>query len=342
LVVNDHVAPTADFARNPDLDLSSTVMRGALERATGGEGAFVPATELAEALMGDAIYTNILLLGFSCQQGRLPVSLEALIRAIELNGVAVEANMRAFTWGRLAARNLAAVQAIAIAAVPDVLHQPVREETLDEIVARRVGELTQYQDAAYAARYQAVVDRVRAVEAERVPGSEDLAKAAARYLYKLMAYKDEYEVARLLGDAGFWRGINEQFEGNLRVEFHIAPQLFNRRDPDTGRAKKWTLGPWMRPGFAVLAKGKRLRGTALDVFGRTAHRREERALIGHYEATIEELLGSLDLDNRDLAVEIASIPEHIRGYDLVKDAHLRDAREREAELLNKFREGASA
>jgi len=323
--VNDHVAPTADFARNPDLDLSSTVMRGALERAIGGGGAFVPATELAEALMGDSIYTNILLLGFACQLGRLPVSLEALVRAIELNGVAVDANMRAFTWGRLAARNLAAVQGIAMAAVPDVLHQPQRDETLDEIVARRVLELTQYQ-----------------VEAERVPGSDDLAKAVARYLYKLMAYKDEYEVARLLGDPGFWRGIDEQFEGNLRVEFHLAPQIFNRRDPDTGRAKKWTFGPWMRPGFAMLAKGKRLRGTGLDVFGRTTHRREERGLISRYEATLEELLRGLDPDNHELAVEIASIPEHIRGYDLVKDAHLRDARDREAELLNKFREGAGA
>ncbi len=342
LVVNDHVAPTADFARNPDLDLSSTVMRGALERAGGGDGAFVPATELADALMGDAIYTNILLLGFACQQGRLPVSLEALVRAIELNGVAVDANMRAFTWGRLAARDLAAVRATAIAAIPDVLQQPVREETLDEIVAHRVGELTRYQNAAYAARYRAVVDRVRSVEAERAPGAEALAKAVAKYLYKLMAYKDEYEVARLMGDAAFWRGIEEQFEGDMRVEFHLAPQIFNRRDPDTGRARKWTLGPWMRPGFALLAKGKRLRGTGLDVFGRTAHRREERALIDRYEATISELLEALDPDNHELAVEIASIPEHIRGYDLVKDAHLHDAREREAELLNKFREGAGA
>jgi indolepyruvate ferredoxin oxidoreductase len=342
LVVNDHVAPTADFARNPDLDLSATPMRKALERAAGGEGSFLPATELADALMGDTIYTNMLLLGFACQQGRLPVSLEALERAIELNGVAVDANQRAFTWGRLAASDLAVVEAIATAAVGDVLDEPEKEESLDELVARRKAELTDYQNAAYAKRYAAVVDRVRSAEEERVPGSDALAKAVARYLYKLMAYKDEYEVARLMGDREFWRSLDEQFEGDLRVEFNLAPQVFNRRDPDTGRAKKWTFGPWMRTGFAVLAKGKRLRGTSFDLFGRTAHRREERALIGQYEATIDELLGALDAENLELAVEIASIPEDIRGYELVKDAHLRDARAREAELLEKFREGTGS
>lgn len=342
LVVNDHVAPTADFARNPDLNLSATWMQRALEQAAGGEGEFLPATELAEALMGDAIYTNILLLGFACQQGHLPVSLEALVRAIELNGVAIDANKRAFTWGRLASRDLSSVQAVAVAAIPDVLREQVSEETVDDIVTHRVSELTEYQNAAYAARYREFVERVAAIESKRVPGSSELATAVARYLFKLMAYKDEYEVARLMGDPVFWKGIDEQFEGDLRVEFHLAPQLFNRREPDTGRAKKWTLGPWMRPGFALLANGKRIRGTWLDVFGRTAHRREERALIDEYRSTLEELLDNLDSGNHALAVEIASIPEHIRGYDLVKDAHLRDARERKAELLNKFREGAVA
>ncbi|HET6953188.1 MAG TPA: DUF6537 domain-containing protein, partial [Acidimicrobiales bacterium] len=155
---------------------------------------------------------------------------------------------------------------------------------------------------------------------------------------KLMAYKDEYEVARLMGDREFWQSLDEQFEGDLRVEFNLAPQILNRRDPDTRRARKRTFGPWMRRGFALLARGKRLRGTPLDIFGRTAHRREERALIGEYEATIEELLRGLDVDNHELAVEIASVPEQIRGYDLVKEAHLRDARQRQAELLGAYRE----
>jgi indolepyruvate ferredoxin oxidoreductase len=339
LVVNDHVAPTAEFARNPDLDLSSIGMRGALERAAGG-GSFFPATELAQALMGDAVYTNIMLLGFAIQQGRLPVSVEALARAIELNGVSVEANLRAFTWGRLAAHDLRAVEAIAEGAIPDVIHEP-GEESLEQLVSRRVADLTEYQDAAYATRYRAFVERVRAVEAERVPNRDALANAVARYLYKLMAYKDEYEVARLMGDPEFWRSIEKQFEGDLRVEFHLAPQIFNRRDPDTGRAKR-TFGPSMRRALALLAKGKRLRGTPLDPFGRTAHRRKERALIGEYEATIEELLGSLGAGNHELAVEIASIPEHIRGYDLVKEAQLRSAKAREAELLEKFRKGPNA
>jgi indolepyruvate ferredoxin oxidoreductase len=342
LVINEHVAPTADFARNPDLNLSVTPMRRALERAGGEQGTFLPATELAEALMGDAIYTNILLLGVACQQGRLPVSLESFERAVELNGVAVEKNRQAFTWGRLAANDLAAVRATARAAVGDVLDEPVEDELLDELVARRTAELTEYQNAAYARRYVATVDRVRAVESERVPGADGLTRAVARYLYKLMAYKDEYEVARLMGDKAFWRNLDDQFEGTLRVEFNLAPQLFNRRDPDTGRARKWKFGPWMRGGFALLAKGKRLRGTPFDLFGRTAHRKEERALIGRYEATIEELLGALDAGNHELAVEIAGIPEDIRGYDLVKDTHLRAARERETGLLTKLREGVAS
>lgn len=342
LVVNAHVAPTADFARNPDLDLTSTRMRRSLESAAGrdGAGAFIPATELAEALCGDSIYTNIMLLGFASQQGLLPVSLEALERAVELNGVAVDANMRAFTWGRLAAHDLEAVRAVAKAEVHDVLDDAARDESLDELVVRRVADLTAYQDSAYAERYRALVDRVRTVESERVPDSTELSKAVACYLYKLMAYKDEYEVARLMGDPEFWRSVEEQFEGDLRVEFNLAPQILNRRDPDTGRAKKRTFGPSMRRGFTLLAKGKRFRGTWLDIFGRTAHRRQERALIGEYEATVEELLGVLDRDNHELAVELASIPEHIRGYDLVKDANIRDARERQAELLEKFREAS--
>ncbi|MGO9101223.1 MAG: DUF6537 domain-containing protein, partial [Mycobacterium sp.] len=338
LVVNDHVAPTAAFARNPDLDLSASPMRRALERAAGGSGDFLPATELAEALTGDSIYTNIMLLGYACQRGLLPVSLEAITRAVELNSVAVQANQRAFDWGRLAAVDRGRVEAIAASAVHDVLDEAESEPTLDELVTRRVADLTEYQNAAYGRHYRAVVDKVRAVEPERVPGSDELTKAVARYLYKLMAYKDEYEVARLMGDPEFWRGIREQFEGDLRVEFNIAPQIFNLRDPDTGRAKKYTFGPWMRYAFAVLAKGKRLRGTPFDLFGRTPHRRQERALITRYEATVNELLTTLDQENHAIAVEIASIPEHIRGYDLVKDDHLRDARQRESELLEKYRE----
>jgi len=341
VVANDHVAPTAAFARNPDLDLSATPMVQAVQRAAGG-ASFLPATELAEALAGDAIYTNILLLGFACQRGLLPVSLEALERAIDLNGVAVGPNLRAFTWGRLAADDLAAVQAVAESYVHDVLDEPVGDEPLEVLVARRAADLTEYQDAAYAQRYRALVEQVRAVEEQKVPGHQELTEAVARYLHKLMAYKDEYEVARLMGDPAFWRSMEEQFEGDLRVEFNLAPQILNRRDPDTHRAKKRSYGPWMRRGFRVLARGKRIRGTRLDLFGRTAHRRNERALIGEYEETVTELLAALDGGNHELAVEVASIPELIRGYDLVKEAHLLEARQRQNDLMEKFREGSGS
>jgi indolepyruvate ferredoxin oxidoreductase len=341
LVVNNHVAPTAAFARNPDLDLSATRMERSLRGAAGGVGDFLPATELAEVLMGDSIYTNILLLGFACQRGTLPVSVEALERAIALNGVLVEANLAAFSWGRLAAADLDLVRSIAEAEVHDVLSEPEAEVSLDELIANRTADLVAYQDAAYAERYATIVAKVRGVEAERIPGSEELATAVARYLHKLMAYKDEYEVARLMGDPDFWRGLDEQFEGDVKVEFNLAPQIFNRRDPDTGRAKKRTFGPSMRRGFKLLAKGKAVRGTFFDPFGRTAHRREERALIGHYEETVDTLLGALSEANVAIAVEIASIPEHIRGYDLVKEAQLEEARQREVELMAKFKEAST-
>jgi indolepyruvate ferredoxin oxidoreductase len=279
-----------------------------------------------------------MLLGYASQMGQLPVSVEALERAIELNGVAVDKNLRGFVWGRLAAHDLDAVEAIAVSQVHDVLGEQTDDESLDDLVARRATDLVDYQNTAYAQRYRDLIGRVRAVEAERVSGHDELAKAVARYLYKLMAYKDEYEVARLMGDPEFWRSIEEQFEGDLKVEFNLAPQIFNPRDSITGRAKKRTFGPSMRRGFAILAHGKRIRGTRLDLFGRTPHRRAERELIAKYEATIDELLAALDEGNHELAVEIASIPEHIRGYDLVKEEHLRDAQAREDELLAKFRE----
>jgi len=291
------------------------------------------------------------MLGYAYQHGLVPVSAAAIERAIALNEVAVEQNRQAFLWGRRAAVDAARVEEVA--APPKALPVSRRLSTsLDELIARRVDFLTDYQDERYAQRYRALVERVRDAErrvlvegrAARPSGEAaaarlPLTEAVARYFFKLMAYKDEYEVARLMGDKEFWRNLDEQFEGDLRVEFNLAPQIFNRRDPATGRAKKRTFGPSMRRGFALLATGKRLRGTPLDVFGRTSHRREERALIAQYEVTIDEILAALDAENHELAVEIASIPEDIRGYDLVKDAHLKDAREREAELLKKFREG---
>ena len=334
-IVNTRVAPTADFATHPDLDLSPARMEAAIRAAAGDEGcAFLPATALATALLGDAIATNLFLVGYALQKGRLPVGLPALERAIELNGRGVAMNRRALAWGRLAAVDLAAVER---AAAADRAAPAPADESLEALVAHRAALLVAYQDARYAARYRALVERV--AERERVACGEplELAPAVARYAYKLMAYKDEYEVARLWSDGSFRAQLEREFESWDRIRIQLAPQLFNPRDPDTGRARKWSLGPWALQAMAVLARFKFLRGTPFDPFGWTRHRRLERALVREYEASIDELLARLAPDSRELAVRIASVPESIRGFDLVKERHLEQARARQQELLARFR-----
>jgi indolepyruvate ferredoxin oxidoreductase len=335
-IVNDHVAPTADFASHPDLDLSPAAMQEGIRRGAGPEAcSFVPATALATALFGDAIAANLFLLGFALQRGCLPVGLGALERAIELNGRAVATNLRALAWGRLAAHDFAAVERVARPALRPAAAAPAA--ALEAIVARRVERLRAYQNDAYARRYAQLVERAGAAERERAPGCAGLAEAVARYYFKLLAYKDEYEVARLWTDGSFRGQLEREFESWGRIEIHLAPQIANRRDPDTGRARKWTLGPWMFRALAVLARFKFLRGTPFDPFGRTAHRRRERALVAEYERTLTELLDGLSPETHALAVEIASVPEHVRGFDLVKEAQLAAAKEKEAELLAAFR-----
>ncbi len=208
--------------------------------------------------------------------------------------------------------------------------------SLDEMIERRSAFLTDYQDAAYANRYRSLVERVRAAEAERIGGSTALTETVARYLFKLMAYKDEYEVARLYTSGDFQRRLQQQFEGDYQLRFHLAPPLFARKD-EQGRLQKKEYGPWMFKAFGLLAKLKFLRGGRLDVFGRTEERRMERQLITDYEATVQQLIDGLDDDRLALAVEIASVPEHIRGFGHVKEAHFEKAKAREAVLLAQWR-----
>ena len=335
-VVNTHETVTGDFTRNRDFALPADDMRSAIVEATGaGKAGFVAATRLALALTGDSIGANLFMVGFAWQQGLIPLSREALIRSIELNGVAVEANTQAFLWGRRAAADLPAVERIAEAA--GAPPPPNLARTLDEIVERRVAYLTEYQNAAYAQRYADLVARVRAAQAERTPGHEDLAEAVARNYFKLLAIKDEYEVARLYCTDEFRTTLKERFTGDFKVRVHLAPPLLARRDRDTGHKKKASFGPWVFTMFRSLARLKALRGTAFDVFGHTAERRAERRLIRDYEATVEELLPILDSENRALAVEIAALPDGIRGFGHIKDKAIRDAKTREAELMAAFR-----
>lgn len=336
-IVNTHVAPTADFATNADLDMSSAGMEARITAAIGGERAdFVAATKWATALLGDAIGANLFLVGFALQKGLIPVGLPALERAIELNGRAIEMNKRAIAWGRLAAHDPEQVATLVRGASRDSVVAP-KAETLEDLVARRARFLTDYQNEAYARRYVERVERVAA--AERAIGDEEgrLAKAVARYLFKLMAVKDEYEVMRLWSDDAFRRQIESEFEGDYKLQFHLAPQLFLPRDPDTGRVRKITFPKWAFDGLRLLRFLKFLRFTPLDFFNKTAHRKREWALLDEYEATLEELTAALTPANLELAVQIAEVPEHIRGFDTVKDAQAEAAAEKRAQLLEQFR-----
>nr|WP_058836163.1 indolepyruvate ferredoxin oxidoreductase family protein [Luteimonas abyssi] len=447
VVLNSYEAMPGTFTTRPDMQFPAADIVAAVRNALGGDAAaadalnVVDATQLATALMGDAIAANLFILGYAWQRGWVPLSYDALARAIELNGAAVEMNKTAFAWGRLAAvdpgavreaagiapaprsgaddaphtlealppgeweghewgANAAPQQATAAAgrtpkplarlagqgsadseplaralpsAVPaghgrgaepggtvgaadggvratgtansphtptaDLAFLPLDDQrlsrSLDELIARRTTFLTEYQSAAYARRYTDFVARVRAAEQAKAPGSTALTEAAARYFFKLMAYKDEYEVARLYTSGDFRRKLEQQFEGDYTLHFHLAPPLLAKKNAK-GELQKREYGPWVFKAFGVLAKLRGLRGTALDVFGYTAERKMERRLIGEYEATVGRLLDRLDGGNVDLATEIASIPEHIRGYGHVKEAHLHAAKTREAELLREW------
>jgi indolepyruvate ferredoxin oxidoreductase len=334
VAVNTHGTPTAAFVHQPDWQFPGTNCEAALRAAAGDSqvGAF-DAEEVAVNLLGDSIYTNPLMLGYAWQQGRVPLSQASLLRAIELNGVQVDANKAAFEWGRRCAHDLAAVRALY--RTGQVI-EFVRRPSLDDLVARRVEFLTGYQNAAYAAAYKAFVDKVRAAESPL--NSTRLSEAVARHLFKLMAYKDEYEVARLHTDASFVARIESMFEGDVRLVHHLAPPLIARTN-DRGELVKRPFGPWVRRAFGVLARLRSLRGTALDPFGRTEERRTERALIGEYRDCIDELLKTLSAERLALAVEIASVPEHIRGFGHVKARHLAAARERWQQLMSQWRGG---
>jgi indolepyruvate ferredoxin oxidoreductase len=336
VALNTHGAPTAAFVHQPDWQFPLGPCQDTIAQAVGRERLLAfDAEQVAVKLLGDSLYTNPLLLGCAWQLGRIPLRLASLRRAIELNGVQVEKNLRAFEWGRRCAHDLAAVQALFQAAqVISIVRRPALEET----VQRRVDFLSAYKDAAYAQRYREFVARVR--EAEQPLASTRLTEAVAQGLFKLMAYKDEYEVARLHADAAFQEQLGAMFEGAFTVVHHLAPPLLARKNA-RGELLKQPFGPWMRTAFKWLARLKGLRGTALDPFGRTAERHEERALIEQYRACIEELLGDLTAGKLALAVQIARIPQQIRGFGHVKARHLAQARPEWEALMHQWREGSA-
>ena len=337
-VVNAEVSTTGEFTKNADLQIPVDDLEATL-RDTMHEVAFVNATALTTALMGDAIFTNPFVMGFGYQKGLIPLAAASILRAIELNATAVEKNQQAFDWGRRAAVDMAAVNMAAFP-LPAKSGWHKLSESVDEMVSRRREFLTGYQNAAYADRYAALVKRVGDFEAQNFPGKKAMCAAVARYYFKLMAYKDEYEVARLYADMGFRQKIAAQFEGDYKLTFHLAPPIMSEKDPSSGEARKKVFGAWMMGAFAVLAKFKGLRGTALDVFGYTHERKMERQLIADYEKLVDDLLLHTTADNYEIAVDLASIPEHIRGFGHVKQAHVVEAKKRWADLLAEFRQPA--
>ncbi|MFL6677278.1 MAG: indolepyruvate ferredoxin oxidoreductase family protein, partial [Burkholderiaceae bacterium] len=337
VALNTHRSPTATFVNDPDWQFPGGKCESAIEAAVGKDllGAF-DADAVATRLLGDSIFTNPLMLGYAWQQGRVPLGHAALMRSIELNGVQVEKNKQAFEWGRRCAHDLASVKAqFAAAQVIEFVKKP----SLVETVQRRVDFLTGYQDADYAALYATIVERVKAAEAPLA--STRLSETVARNLFKLMAYKDEYEVARLHTDPAFLAKLSDQFEEGFTLKYHLAPPLLAARN-EKGHLVKKTYGGWMQRAFGVLARFKGLRGTAFDVFGYTAERRTERTLIAEYRALVDELLDALTLERLADAVVLAALPEEIRGYGHVKERNLEKVRVKWAALLAEWRASGRA
>ena len=332
VALNSHSTPTAAFVKNTEWQNPAQACVAAIARAVGvaGVGTF-NADAASTKLMGDSIYTNPMMLGFAWQKGWIPLRRDSLTRAIELNAVAVDNNKAAFEWGRRAAHDWPAVEKLL---TPAQVLQFKKRESLDDIVSRRVEFLTAYQNADYAAGYKAFVDKVR--QRESALGKTLLSESVARYLFKLMAYKDEYEVARLHTDQAFLARVNGMFEGDFKLHYHLAPPLIAKKN-EKGELQKKKFGPAMLTAFKLLARLKGLRGTTWDIFGRSDERRVERALIGEYRASIDEVLATLDADRLAVAVEIARVPEQIRGYGHVKQRNLDAARVQWQALMHQWR-----
>ena len=332
ILVNSHEIPVAESVRNPDADLRSESLLAKLSFAAGPDRVETfDAQRLAQDFLGDTIGANIVALGYAWQRGLVPVSLAALTRAVELNGVAVAMNQLALSLGRLAAGD-----PVGCASLREGEVEAPAATDLPALLALAQTELTAWQSAAWAARHASFVERVRLREAALGRDATlPFTRAVATSLLKLMSYKDEYEVARLYTDGGFMRQLRDQFEGDLKLEFHMAPPLVAR--PRHGQPpRKLRFGPWLMPMLRLLAHGKRLRGTVFDAFGRTEERRMERGLIGEYEARINGLLETLDGARLPLATQIAQLPLTMRGYGHVKAANVALARARESELLHRY------
>jgi indolepyruvate ferredoxin oxidoreductase len=330
-IINSHVIPTADFVLNRDFNFQTRKVNHVLETALRKDSAFLDFTKPAETLLGDAIATNMMMMGYAYQRGFLPLTAQAIEQAIEVNGVAIKMNTQAFRLGRLAAADPSRMSAMMKGHDEADAPKTLDAMSLDEIIAHRSAHLTNYQNEKLAARYQSLVGQVRDAARDRGFG-EELPRAVAVNYAKLLAYKDEYEVARLFTDGHFEQKLRDQFDGDFKISFNLAPPLLGGAKDALGRPKKRAFGAWILPVFRTLAKMRGLRGTVLDVFGYSADRRLERDLIAGYEKDVATVLGLLSPATHDTAVELLSLPDRIRGYGPVKEKAVKDAQLRYAQL----------
>ncbi|MYN18721.1 indolepyruvate ferredoxin oxidoreductase family protein [Rugamonas sp. FT107W] len=337
-IVNLHEQPPGTFAQNADWQYPVEEVRALIEESVGaGAADFINATKLATALMGDSIAANLFMLGYAWQKGRIPLNEESLLRAIELNGVGIASNKKSFLWGRRAAVDLKRVERVATPTQAIVMQMP---QSLENVISKRVEFLTAYQNAAYASSYEQLVSQVRAKETALGLGNK-LSTAVAKYAFKLMAYKDEYEVARLYTDGRFVEQLKQQFEGDFSVKFNLAPPMFAKKDAK-GHLVKAEFGSWMWSAFKLLAKFKGLRGGAFDIFGYTEERKMERALIVEYRELVATLMDKLSPENHATAVELAGLPEKVRGFGHVKEKAVATFRTEKARLLNQLSQQRAA
>ena len=337
-VVNSYEAPTSEITKNPDARFPASSMKQTILETVGVDRySEVNGNGIATALLGDSIAANMFMLGYAWQKGLVPVSLEGILRAVELNGAAVDFNKKAFEWGRHAAVDTSRVERMAFPDRGVIKLEP--PQTLEGLLQHRAKFLVSYQDEAYAQRFRDLVQKVKAAEDGVKPGSSLLSMAVAKSYFKLLAYKDEYEVARLYSDGDFMRDLQGTFGGNFKLSFQLGPDWLQK---DKNKPRKISFGPWIMKAFRFIAKFKGLRGSALDPFGYQHERRVERQLIRDFEATVDTLLAGLSTEKLMQAAEIASLPQQIRGYGYIKLAAVDKVRQQQAEKLQRYQQPAQA
>lgn len=337
IVLNTEESITGEFAKNADFEFRKDEIISRIQAFSGAKKInMINATQIATVVAGDAIGASMFLLGYSFQKGLIPISLNAIITAIKNHGVAAEKNITTFAWGRLTAENPDSVKKSTENHIPEIRF-PKNAPSVNEVLERRSSFLADYQNDAYANKYRALVNKVAEFENRCFPEQTALTKAVARYYFKLLTYKDEYEVARLHSHPDFRKKLDAQFEKGYKLTYLLAPPLLSRKDPHSGEPGKIAFGPWVQPIFRILAKFKFLRGTFLDIFGFTSERRMERKLITNYEQDVIDTLSNVSENTYETAVKLLNLPEHIRGYGHVKLKSIDNYREKRKSLINEIK-----